>query len=229
MHVHVHCPDGEAKFWLEPAIAMAHNYGLSDQQIRSPQQLACTMHEGTDFPIQKLLSGRDPVRGADLASRPTLSRFENSFARADLYRMSVGFADAVIERRRQRLKRKAKRITIDLREPVKSELPTEHRPPGLHHLFCEIDANSSDLRHESTVFGFRLNAYTQSWHSMPCGCTASETGDSFIFGSSDRGPRFRSAQEGIDDADKSALFARNALPRRSTSLVADFSDGTAGA
>ena len=39
MHVHVQCPDGEAKFWLEPAIAMAHNYGLSDQQIRSAQQL----------------------------------------------------------------------------------------------------------------------------------------------------------------------------------------------
>jgi hypothetical protein len=39
MHVHVQCPDGEAKFWLEPAIAMAHNYGLSNQQIRSAQQL----------------------------------------------------------------------------------------------------------------------------------------------------------------------------------------------
>ena len=39
MHVHVQCPDGEAKFWLEPTIALAHNYGLSDQQIRSAQQL----------------------------------------------------------------------------------------------------------------------------------------------------------------------------------------------
>lgn len=39
MHVLVQCPDGEAKFWLEPAIAMAHNYGLSDQQIWSAQQL----------------------------------------------------------------------------------------------------------------------------------------------------------------------------------------------
>jgi hypothetical protein len=39
MHVHVQCPDGETKFWLEPAIAMAHNYGMSDQQIRSAQQL----------------------------------------------------------------------------------------------------------------------------------------------------------------------------------------------
>ena len=28
MHVHVQAPEGEAKFWLEPAIELAHNYGL---------------------------------------------------------------------------------------------------------------------------------------------------------------------------------------------------------
>ena len=65
-------------------------------------------------PIQKLLCDRDPVQGEDLASQPTLSRFENSVDRADLYRMGIALADAVIERHRQRLKRKAKRITIDL-------------------------------------------------------------------------------------------------------------------
>ena len=52
-------------------------------------------------PIQKLLCGRNPVKGEDLASQPTLSRFENSVDRADLYRMSVALADAVIERHRQ--------------------------------------------------------------------------------------------------------------------------------
>ena len=35
MHVHLQCPDGEAKFWLEPGIALAHNYGLTDQQVRA--------------------------------------------------------------------------------------------------------------------------------------------------------------------------------------------------
>jgi hypothetical protein len=65
-------------------------------------------------PISKLLCDRDPVKGADLASQPTLSRFENAFGRADLYRMGVALADTVIERHRRRLKRKAKRITIDL-------------------------------------------------------------------------------------------------------------------
>jgi hypothetical protein len=31
--------EGEAKFWLEPSIALAHNYGLSDLQVRTAQQL----------------------------------------------------------------------------------------------------------------------------------------------------------------------------------------------
>ncbi len=39
MHVHVQCPDGGAKFWLEPMIALAHTYGLSDQQVRAAQRL----------------------------------------------------------------------------------------------------------------------------------------------------------------------------------------------
>ena len=68
---------------------------------------------GSD-PIQKMLCDRDPVKGEDLASQPTLSRFENSVDRADLYRMGISLADTVIERHRRRLKRKAKRITIDL-------------------------------------------------------------------------------------------------------------------
>lgn len=40
-HVHVQCPDGEAKFWLEPQIALAQNHGLNDRQIR----LALTLIE----------------------------------------------------------------------------------------------------------------------------------------------------------------------------------------
>ena len=54
------------------------------------------------------------MKGEELASQPTLSRFENSVDRADLYRMGIALADAVIERHRRRLKRKVKRITIDL-------------------------------------------------------------------------------------------------------------------
>jgi Transposase DDE domain group 1 len=66
-------------------------------------------------PIQKLLIGRDPVRGAALASQPTLSRFENAPRRADLYRMGEALARSVIERHRKRLgARNVKHITIDL-------------------------------------------------------------------------------------------------------------------
>jgi hypothetical protein len=32
-HVHVTCPDGEAKFWLEPTASVAKNYGLSETQL----------------------------------------------------------------------------------------------------------------------------------------------------------------------------------------------------
>jgi len=39
MHVHVHCADGEAKFWLEPTIELAQNLGLNNRQLRAVQSL----------------------------------------------------------------------------------------------------------------------------------------------------------------------------------------------
>lgn len=39
MHVHVHCADGEAKFWMEPAIELAQNYGMSGSDLRLVQRL----------------------------------------------------------------------------------------------------------------------------------------------------------------------------------------------
>ena len=65
-------------------------------------------------PIHKLLVGRDPVAGADLASQPTLSRFENAPDRKELLRMTEALADCVIARHRQRLHGRAQRITIDM-------------------------------------------------------------------------------------------------------------------
>ena len=38
-HVHVHCADGEAKFWLEPHTELAQNVGMSERQIRAAQSL----------------------------------------------------------------------------------------------------------------------------------------------------------------------------------------------
>jgi hypothetical protein len=39
MHVHVSHPDGEAKFWLTPQVAMATNSGLSAKQLKEAERL----------------------------------------------------------------------------------------------------------------------------------------------------------------------------------------------
>ncbi len=44
MHVHVTSPDGEAKFWIDPVIALATVSGLNTRQIRILQKLVET-HE----------------------------------------------------------------------------------------------------------------------------------------------------------------------------------------
>jgi hypothetical protein len=33
MHIHVHGANGEAKFWIEPTIELAQNFGLSSQEV----------------------------------------------------------------------------------------------------------------------------------------------------------------------------------------------------
>jgi Transposase DDE domain group 1 len=65
-------------------------------------------------PIHKMLLDRDPVTGLDLASQPTLSRFENSVGPRQLYRMGEALATSVIERHAQRLRNRARLVTIDL-------------------------------------------------------------------------------------------------------------------
>lgn len=37
MHVHVLSPDGEAKFWLEPTVALCEHYRLSPRAVRELQ------------------------------------------------------------------------------------------------------------------------------------------------------------------------------------------------
>lgn len=82
--------------------------------------IACGYEDGNDAarlasdPVHKLLVGRDPEKGEDLASQPTLSRFENAPNRKELFRVAEALADTVIERHRKRLQGRARRITIDL-------------------------------------------------------------------------------------------------------------------
>jgi Transposase DDE domain group 1 len=65
-------------------------------------------------PIHKLLLGRDPVAGNDLASQPTLSRFENAIDTKELYRLSEALAASVLQRHAQRLRHRVRRVTLDL-------------------------------------------------------------------------------------------------------------------
>ena len=39
VHVHVHHASGEAKFWLEPTIALAQNFGLSRVNVAAALRL----------------------------------------------------------------------------------------------------------------------------------------------------------------------------------------------
>jgi len=65
-------------------------------------------------PLFKMLLGRDPIQGSDLAAQPTLSRFENSLKVQDLRRLHDVIMNAVVESHRRRRHSKARVITIDL-------------------------------------------------------------------------------------------------------------------
>lgn len=69
---------------------------------------------GSD-PMHKLVTDRDPFSEVDLASQPTLSRFENRPRPRDLFRMGWELATSVIDHQaRMRRPRKVRRITIDM-------------------------------------------------------------------------------------------------------------------
>jgi Transposase DDE domain group 1 len=68
---------------------------------------------GSD-PLFKMLLGRHPVTGADLATQPTLSRFENAFKLQNLRLLHDVLMNAVIDNHRARRRGKARVITIDL-------------------------------------------------------------------------------------------------------------------
>jgi len=65
-------------------------------------------------PMHKMLLDRDPVTGLDMASQPTLSRFENAVGPRQLYHLGAALAESVIERHATRLYHRARLVTIDL-------------------------------------------------------------------------------------------------------------------
>ena len=44
MHIHVHRAGGEAKFWIEPQVELAQNFGLTERQLRDAERIIRT-HE----------------------------------------------------------------------------------------------------------------------------------------------------------------------------------------
>ena len=45
LHVHVSSPEGEAKFWLEPILALASHTGLTARELSRMQKLILEHHE----------------------------------------------------------------------------------------------------------------------------------------------------------------------------------------
>src|ERR1700674_3766069 len=96
------------------------DHTLRDLVAQRVFSIACGYPDGNDSarlgsdPIQKLLLGRDPLEGLDLASQPTVSRFENAVGVKELYRMGETLARSVIRRHAKRLRRRVYRVTIDL-------------------------------------------------------------------------------------------------------------------
>jgi hypothetical protein len=68
-------------------------------------QMACGYEDQNDAtplrtdPLLKQVCGRLPISGADLASQPTLSRFENAFGPRDCYRLAIVLGQVYLQER----------------------------------------------------------------------------------------------------------------------------------
>jgi hypothetical protein len=111
---------GLTRRWADPRAGARVRHTLADLVAQRIFGLACGHADGNDASrlaedsIQKLLLDRDPIGGQALASQPTLSRFENAMGPRALYELGRELAATVIDRHRQRLAGRARRITIDL-------------------------------------------------------------------------------------------------------------------
>ena len=112
--------DGFARCLVDARQPAKVRHTLADLLAQRIFGLACGHADANDAdrlaedPIHKLLLGRDPIAGDPLASQPTISRFENRVGVQDLYELGHELAASVIDRHRQRLHGRARRITIDL-------------------------------------------------------------------------------------------------------------------
>ena len=153
--------------------------------------IACGYEDANDAarlasdPMHKLLVGRDPVQGEDLASQPTLSRFENRVSCKELFRMAKALADTVIERHRERLHGRARLITIDLDFHRRSHAwqPAANLfQLALRHVLLPAGGGVSDLRrggravsrHSRVASRERTGLAGAVWHPAPSHRAAEE-------------------------------------------------------
>jgi hypothetical protein len=96
------------------------DHSLWDLFAQRVFSMACGYADANDSarlaadPMHKMLLDRDPVTGLDMASQPTLSRFENAVGPRQLYSMGAALAESVIDRHAKRLHHRARLVTIDL-------------------------------------------------------------------------------------------------------------------
>jgi hypothetical protein len=96
------------------------DHSLEELLAQRVFSIACGYADANDAarlaadPIHKMLLDRDPIEGSDLASQPTLSRFENAVGPKELYRLSEALAASVIRRHSRRLRGRVRRVTLDL-------------------------------------------------------------------------------------------------------------------
>jgi len=104
----------------DPRQAGKVDHSLPDLFAQRVFSIGCGYADANDSarlaadPMHKMLLDRDPVTGLDMASQPTLSRFENAVGPRQLYNMGAALAESVIERHAQRLHHRARLVTIDL-------------------------------------------------------------------------------------------------------------------
>lgn len=112
--------DGLASCLQDKRQAGKVDHSLRELLAQRVFALACGYPDANDSarlaadPMHKMLLDRDPIAGRDLASQPTLSRFENASGPKDLYRMGEALATSVMQRHAQRLRGRVRRVTIDL-------------------------------------------------------------------------------------------------------------------
>lgn len=124
----------------------------------------------THDPVHKLLVGLDPGGEEGLASQPTLCRFENAFGPKELLRCAEALADTVLSRQQRRLKKRVRRITIDVDatdDPTHGEQQLSFFNGHYHHacylpLLCFVTFN--DEREQ-----FLLTAVLQPGNAAPAG------------------------------------------------------------